>query len=406
MKLEWNISNRYLLAKKRSGTSLIAKVAILGLILAVMTLITVLSVMNGFHKELRGKVLGAISAGYIASYDKFYTYKSLQKTLENQQGILATSPFIEDYGLISYGGLSTGINIRGIDLKQEKITSSILENIDENTFKNENIIIGSEIAKSINANIGDKITLITTKVSSNILSTTPRFKRFVISDIFSSGSEYDTSLVFITLNQAQRLFNLKNQITGLHLKVDDILNADKVIRKAEKNIDSEKYYGVSWLEQKRNFITALNLEKQMIGLILSLIVAVAVFNIISMMIMVVKDKQNDIAILRTFGFSKGQIKKTFFFLGLKIGLTGIIIGTILGVALASNIDPVLGFFEGLFGVEFFPADVFYISNFPSEVQFFDVFLVVSISFILVVLSSIYPAKNASKVNISQTLNSL
>jgi lipoprotein-releasing system permease protein len=405
MKLEWHISNRYLKAKKNSGTSLITKVAISGLILAVMTLITVLSVMNGFHKELRGKVLGAISSGYIASYEPFTEYKHLQDTLQNQTGIIATSPYIEEYGLISYGGFSTGVSIRGVDISQAKNTSAILKDINT-PLTGRTIIIGSEIANTIGAEIGSTITLVTTKISSNIFNSTPRFKRFVVSDIFTSGSEYDTSLVVINLNQAQRLFNMKDQISGLHIKTDNILNADTIIANAEKHIDMQKYYGVSWMEQKRNFITALQLEKQMIGLILSLIVAVAVFNIVSMMIMVVKDKQNDIAILRTFGFSKKQITQTFFLLGVKIGTLGIIVGALLGVLLSYNIDPILGFFETLFGIQFFPEDVFYISNFPSEVQVFDVMLVMSISFILVMLSSIYPAKNASKVNIAHTLNSL
>lgn len=408
MNLEWHLSNRYLIAKKQQGTSLIAKIAIIGLILSIMTLITVLSVMNGFHKELRNRVLNAISHGYISSYSHLQLTDELSKKIKQNKDIVAFSPYIEKYALLSYDNHSAGVSIRGINPILSKKTSSILENISGKLdLSKNNIVIGEGLSMQLNAAIGDKITVVTPQSTSSIFGTMPILKRFVVSGIFNAGvSEYDNSLAFISINNAQILYKMPDEISGIRIKVDDLFLANKIIQEVVESIGSNQYYGVSWQEQKRNFIIALNLEKQMIGAVLSLIIAVAVFNIISMMIMVVNDKRTDIAILRTMGMNPSQIMRIFFYLGIKIGFLGIIIGGIFGILLSLNIGGIIHIIETLFSFKLFPEDVFYISGFPSQIKIADVLMVVSISFILVILSSIYPARTTKNINISQTIKEL
>ncbi|MDC9715395.1 MAG: FtsX-like permease family protein, partial [Gammaproteobacteria bacterium] len=253
--------------------------------------------------------------------------------------------------------------------------------------------------------IGDKVTLLTPQLSVNILGMQPRFKRFTVTGIFDAGvAEYDNNLAFIDLNQAQLLYAMKGKVSGIRLKVDDLFNAKKITNEVIDTLNSGKYYGVDWTQQKANFIKALNLEKQMIGIILSLIIAVAAFNVVSMMVMVVTDKKADIAILRTIGMTPKRIVKIFFYQGVTIGIIGIIIGTILGVALALNIESVIGAIESILGFQFFPQDVFYINRFPSEIHLNDVITVAISAFILVVIASIYPAKRAGNLQISEVLN--
>ncbi len=233
----------------------------------------------------------------------------------------------------------------------------------------------------------------------------PRFKRFTVSGVFDAGvSEYDNNLAFIDLHQAQLLYKMQNKVNGIRLKVDDLFNAKKITNEVLDNLNSEQYYGVDWTQQKANFIKALNLEKQMIGIILSLIIAVAAFNIVSMMVMVVTDKKADIAILRTIGMTPKRIVKLFFYQGVTIGVVGIIIGTILGVLLALNIESVVSGIETILGFQFFPKDIFYINRFPSEIHLSDIIMVTMGALLLVVLASIYPAKRAGNLQISEVLN--
>ncbi len=405
MRIEHFISNRYLLAKKQAGTSLITKVAILGLILAVCILITVLSVMNGFHKELRMRVLDSISHGYITSINTFEDAALAKQTIDAHPNVLRSNSFIERYGLISFGGNAEGILIRGIN-PDEQLTTHILDDLELTTaLSADSIIIGKGLATSLFASVGDKITILTPKLNTSIFGTTPQIKRFTISAIFEGGvSEYDNNLAFINMTDAKALFKT-SEIDGIRLQLTDMMQAEQVLRELSVQLGGN-YYGVSWQTQKHNFFTALQLEKRMIAIVLSLIVAIAVFNVVSMMIMLIKDKKYDIAILRTFGFNKRQIQKTMFYLGVKIGIFAIMIGMILGLILSYFIADVMDAIETLFQTKFFPEDVFYISSFPSEIMLGDVLLVMSVSFVLVILSSIYPALVSSKANISTTLKEL
>ncbi len=409
MSIEFNISSQYLRSNRKKGfVSFISGVSMVGLILGVMTLVTVLSVMNGFHKELRDRVLNAISHAYITEYSGSVTnWQDLQVEINKHPDVINSSPYIERYALISINGKAQGISIRGVDVDLEKQTSILLNKIKygEASLTKNNILIGSGLALQLGANVGDKITLLTPNVSSSIIGIQPRFKRFTVSGVFDAGiNEYDNTLAFIHISQAQKLYSMHNKVSGIRLKVNDLFQAKDIVNEVANSIDGNKYYGVDWTKQKSNFIKALNLEKQMIGIVLSLIIAVAAFNIVSMMIMVVTDKRADIAILKTLGMTPKRIVKIFFYQGLIIGLIGISIGLILGVALSLNIETIVSGIESILGFQFFPKDVFYINRFPSEIHILDIAKVAIGAFILVLAAAIYPARRAGKVEIAKVLN--
>jgi lipoprotein-releasing system permease protein len=409
MSVEFSISNQYLRSNRKKGfVSFISGVSMVGLILGVMTLITVLSVMNGFHKELRDRVLSAISHSTISEYDgSLNNWQELRLTINQHKEVIDSSPYIERYGLLSVNGKAKGISVRGIEPNLEKNTSVLLNKIKSGKvdLSGFNILIGSGLAARLGVTIGDKITLLTPQISSSIIGIQPRFKRFTLSGVFDAGiNEYDNNLAFIHLQKAQTLYSMKDQVSGIRLKVADLFQAKKITAEVLSQLDGDRYYGIDWMQKKANFIKALNLEKQMIGIILSLIIAVAAFNIVSMMVMVVTDKKADIAILRTIGMTPKRIVKLFFYQGITIGVVGIVIGVLLGVALSLNIESVVSGVESILGFQFFPKDVFYINRFPSEIHLADVIKVTAGAFILVILASIYPAKRAGKVEISKVLN--
>ncbi len=409
MSVEFKISNQYLRSNRKKGfVSFISGVSMVGLILGVMTLITVLSVMNGFHKELRDRVLSAISHSTISEYGgSLNNWQELRLIINQHKEVVDSSPYIERYGLLSVNGKAKGISVRGIEPNLEINTSVLLNKIKlgKVDLSGSNILIGSGLAARLGVTIGDKITLLTPQISSSIIGIQPRFKRFTLSGVFDAGiNEYDNNLAFIHLQKAQTLYSMKEQVTGIRLKVTDLFKAKKITTEVLNQLDGDRYYGIDWMQKKANFIKALNLEKQMIGIILSLIIAVAAFNIVSMMVMVVTDKKADIAILRTIGMTPKRIVKLFFYQGITIGVVGIAIGVLLGIALSFNIESVVSGVESILGFQFFPKDVFYINRFPSEIHLADVIKVTVGAFVLVILASIYPAKRAGKVEISKVLN--
>ncbi len=409
MSIEFDISNQYLRSNRKKGfISFISGVSMVGLILGVMTLITVLSVMNGFHKELRDRVLSAISHSYISEHSgPLSDWQELQVKINQHPEVISSSPYIEKYALLNTTKGAQGISVRGIIPQLEKQTSILLDKIKfgSSQLTKSDILIGSGLSNQLSAQVGDKITLLTPELSSNIMGIQPRFKRFTVVGIFDAGiNEYDNNLAFIQLSQAQILYSMKDQVSGIRLKVADLFQAKRITQEVTDKLGSDQYYGIDWTRQKANFIKALELEKQMIGVILSLIVAVAAFNIVSMMVMVVTDKTADIAILRTLGMTPKRIVKVFFYQGLTIGIIGITVGIILGILLSFNIETIVSGIEMILGFEFFPKEVFYINRFPSEIHLNDIINVAFGSFVLVILASIYPAKRAGKITIAKVLN--
>ena len=409
MSVEFHISNQYLRSNRKKGfVSFISGVSMVGLILAVMSLITVLSVMNGFHEELTNRVLNAISHSYITENDNtLENWEELREKINTHDQILASSPYVENFALITSKNSSQGVSVRGIIINLEIKTSALLDEIKYGEIKltedASSVLIGVGLATLLSAGIGDSVTLMAPSRNS-IGLLMPKLKTFTVTGIFNAGlNEYNNNLAFIHLNDAQELFSLDNQVSGIRLKVDNLFEANKITNDVVEKLGSDLYYGVDWMQQKRNFIRALNLEKQMIAVVLSLIIAVAAFNIVSMMVMVVTDKKSDIAILRTIGMTPKRIVKIFFYQGLSIGLIVIVVGTLLGLLLALNIESVISGIETILGFQFFPKDVFYINRFPSVIQLNDVLSVVIGAIVLAVIAAIYPARRAGKINISEVL---
>ncbi|MGB0753976.1 MAG: lipoprotein-releasing ABC transporter permease subunit [Candidatus Pseudothioglobus sp.] len=408
MSVEFNISNQYLRSNRKKGfVSFISGVSMVGLILAVMSLITVLSVMNGFHEELTNRILKTISHSYITGPDDtLENWDELQNKINSQERIIASSPYVEDFALMTSKNNSQGVSVRGILIDQEPSTSALLDDIKYGSLNlsedDSSALIGVGLATLMGVGVGDQITLIApARNALGIL--VPQSQSFLVGGIFNAGlNDYNNGLVFIHLYDAQDLFTLGNKISGIRLKVDNLFDADTITRNV---IDSlgDGYYGLDWMQQQRHFIRALNLEKQMIAIILSLIIAVAAFNIVSMMVMVVTDKKSDIAILRTLGMTPKRIVKIFYYQGVSIGLIGISFGTILGLLLAANIESVISGIESIIGFQFFPKDVFYINRFPSKILPSDVISIILGSLFLVIIAAIYPAKRAGRINISEVL---
>ena len=408
MSVEFLISNKYLRSNRKKGfVSFISGVSMVGLILAVMSLITVLSVMNGFHEEITNRVLNTISHSYITeSDDTLEDWEELRKKINSQEHVVASSPYVEDFALMTSKNASQGISVRGILVDLESTTSSLLNDIKYGDLSlnedDSSILIGVGLATLMGTGIGDQLTLIApTRNSLGLL--VPISTTFTVGGIFNAGlNEYNNGLAFIHLYDAQDLFTLGNEVTGIRLKVDDLFKANIITQETVKSL-GDGFYGVDWMQQKQNFMRALNLEKQMIAIILSLIIAVAAFNIVSMMVMVVTDKKTDIAILRTLGMTPKRIVRIFFYQGLSIGFIGILVGTVLGLLLALNIESVISGIETIIGFQFFPKDVFYINRFPSKILMSDVASIMIGAFILVIIAAIYPARRAGKVNISEVL---
>ena len=408
MSVEFNISNQYLRSNRKKGfVSFISGVSMVGLILAVMSLITVLSVMNGFHEELTNRILNTISHSYITgSDDTLENWDDLQKKINSQDRVIASSPYVEDFALMTSKTATQGVSVRGILIDQESSTSALLDDIKYGSINldedESSALIGVGLATLMGTGVGDQITLIAP--ARNSLGTlVPQSQTFTISGIFNAGlNDYNNGLAFIHLYDAQDLFTLGNKISGIRLKVENLFDANEITKDVVDSLGNG-YYGVDWMQQQKHFIRALNLEKQMIAIILSLIIAVAAFNIVSMMVMVVTDKKSDIAILRTLGMTPKRIVKIFYYQGISIGLIGISIGTILGLLLAMNIESVISGIESIIGFQFFPKDVFYINRFPSKILASDVISIIIGSFILVIIAAIYPAKRAGKINISEVL---
>jgi len=408
MSVEFNISNQYLRSNRKKGfVSFISGVSMIGLILAVMSLITVLSVMNGFHEELTNRILNTISHSYITgSDDTLENWDDLQKKINTQDRVIASSPYVEDFALMTSKTATQGVSVRGILINQESSTSALLDDIKYGSINldedESSVLIGVGLATLMGTGVGDQITLIA-PARNSLGALVPQSQTFTISGIFNAGlNDYNNGLAFIHLYDAQDLFTLGNKISGIRLKVENLFDANEITKDVVDSLGNG-YYGVDWMQQQKHFIRALNLEKQMIAIILSLIIAVAAFNIVSMMVMVVTDKKSDIAILRTLGMTPKRIVKIFYYQGISIGLIGISIGTILGLLLAMNIESVISGIESIIGFQFFPKDVFYINRFPSKILASDVISIIIGSFILVIIAAIYPAKRAGKINISEVL---
>jgi lipoprotein-releasing system permease protein len=409
--LELFIGLRYLRAKRRNQfISFISLTSMVGIILGVTALITVLSVMNGFEKELRERILGMTSHITITRMrESVQDWETLAKTVEHADSrIVGMAPYIRKEVMLSFGRQVKGALLRGVLPERDPAVSDVWEQmlygeLSDLRSGEFGIILGQGLARSLGVVAGDKVTVVTPQASNTPAGILPRLKRFTVKGIFEVGMhEYDSALALVHLDDAARLFRTQSGVTGLRLKLDDLYQVVPVRNELVRSLPGG-YWISDWTQRHANLFRAVKIEKTMMFLILSLIVAVAAFNLVSTLVMVVTDKQADIAILRTLGSTPRSIMVIFIVQGTVIGLVGVLLGALGGVTLAWNIDTVVRWLEGVVGIQFMPADVYYINRFPSELHWNDVTKIVSISFALSILATLYPAWRASRTQPAEAL---
>ncbi|MDH5408576.1 MAG: lipoprotein-releasing ABC transporter permease subunit [Gammaproteobacteria bacterium] len=395
---------RYTRAKRRNHfISFISLSSMLGITLGVMALITVMSVMNGFEKEVRERMLGAIAHLTIMDFEgKINNWPHVIKNVKDHPKVKGAAPFIRAEGMLIYAGNVNGTVIRGVLPKEETAVSEIGDKMVEGKFASLEpgkfrILLGYDLARRIGADVGDKVTMVTPSVNVTPAGVAPRMKRFTVAGIFQFGHDfYDTTLAVVHMDDAAKLLRMQGKASGVRVQVDDLFDAPFVRQELSASDELVRYWIRDWSHFHSNWFRAVKIEKRMIFLLLMLIIAVAAFNIVSTLVMVVTDKESDIAILRTLGASPGMITRIFIIQGTLIGTVGTILGVILGVALSLNVDTVISFIEGLFGFQVLDPSVYYISHFPSDLHWSDVWVISIVSFLLGVGSTIYPARRASR----------
>jgi lipoprotein-releasing system permease protein len=408
--LELFIGLRYTHSKRRTHfISFISMTSMLGIALGVTALITVLSVMNGFEKELRDRILGMASHATVTTYaGRLADWPSLSQELEEEPSIIAMAPYVRGESMLSQGKRVSGALIRGVMPGMEGGVSDVVSHIKggDLTLLEEgeyNIILGNELAIVLGVGVGDSVTVVTPQVTIGPTGILPRLRRFTVVGIFEVGMfEYDRGVALVHIKDAARLFSLDDNVTGLRLKLDDIYKAPRLARELSARLPGG-YRVEDWTRQHANFFRAVKTEKRVMFIILTLIVAVAAFNIVSTLIMVVTDKRSDIAILRTLGASPGSIMKIFIIQGVVIGVLGTALGVAGGLGLALNVETIVPAIENFFNVDFLAADVYYISEVPSELHWKDVWVMASVSMGLSLLATLYPAWRAARTHPAEAL---
>ncbi|MEZ7912183.1 MAG: lipoprotein-releasing ABC transporter permease subunit [Propionivibrio sp.] len=410
MPYELLIGLRYTRAKRRNHfISFISLISMLGIGLGVAALIVVLSVMNGFQTELRSRILGVVSHIQISGANgEMGGWERVAAQAGRQPGVLAAAPFVQAQGMLSHGQAVRGAMVRGILPDYEENVAAFRGHMKEGQFDSLqpdsfNVVLGSDLARLLGVLVGDKVTLIAPQGVVTPAGVVPRMKTFTVSGIFEVGMfEYDSGLALIRMEDAQRLYRMDDRVSGVRLKIDDLFKAPQMARRLALILDVPAYIS-DWTRSHANFFRAVQIEKNMMFIILSLIVAVAAFNIVSTLVMAVTDKQADIAILRTLGASPRSIMAVFMVQGALIGVVGLALGVLGGVLLAHNIDVVVPFIERLLGTQILAKEVYYISSLPSELQWSDVSTITVLSFVLSLVATLYPSWRASRVNPAEAL---
>ncbi len=400
---------RYTHAKRSNHfISFISAVSMAGIALGVAALIIVLSVMNGFQEELRTRILGVASHVEITgSANALPDWQGAAAQASTHAEVVASAPFVMNQTMLAVGENVRGAVVRGILPEYETRVTDLaasmkVGSLDRLKPGEWGIILGYELAQMLGVGAGDKVTVITPQGNITPAGILPRMKQFTVQGIFQAGMyEYDSGLALIHLQDAQKLSRLGDSVSGLRLKIRDLMRAPWVSRELARKMP--EHYISDWTQSHANFFRAVAIEKRMMFLILLLIVAVAAFNIVSTLVMAVTDKRADIAILRTLGARPGGIMKIFIIQGAFIGVLGTVIGITLGVLGALNLETIVPLIEKALGMDLFPADVYYISELPSKLVWADVGVIAGVSFALTLLATLYPSWRASRLNPAESL---
>ena len=414
MSYEFFIGLRYLRAKrKQTFISANTFISVAGIFLGVAALIIVLAVMNGFEIELRDKILGINSHIVLMEYTGgMENHERVMEELKSVDGVVASTPFIYGQAMLKNSGRVTGVVLRGMSIETYgnvinlgEMRDGNIDNLSSGGNKTDlpGVVIGKELAQNLGLLLFDTVEILLPMGISTPMGIVPKIKKFSVVGIFDSGSyEYDSSLVFMSLKNCKKFLGMKDTVTGIEIKVDDIYGAGR-IAKAIQNRLGYPYWARSWMEMNKNLFSALKLEKRVMFIILSLIVIVAAFNIITTLIMTVMEKSRDIAILKSMGATARSIMKIFMIEGIVIGGIGIMLGCIAGIAVALNLEWISRSVENLFGFKILPEGVYYLNEVPSKINYGDVAVIVIAAMLICFLASIYPSWRASKLDPAEAL---
>ncbi len=398
MNYEFFIASRYMHSKENSRfLSVVTVISIGGIALGVTALIIVLSIMNGFESGIREKIIGTTSHITVAAFDEnsFAANDSIYNSIKSVKGVVAAAPVVQGKVAISSRFGSDGVVLRGVDPKENAKVSDINKHIIVGNFAFGNhfepgIVIGTNLAENLGVSIGEKITVFSLKGTDfDPLTSRPLASQYTVEGIFETGMyEYDGSLVYVSLQEAQWLFSMGNKISFIDVKTDNIYEAASIARKIGDRL-GYRYFAVDWSHTHKNLFSWMTLEKWAMFLALSLIIAVAGFNIVSNLIMVVLEKRKAIGILKALGAKRSSIRKIFIIKGIIVGLIGILLGNIIGIALC--------FIQDKYSIISLPADIYFISKLPVEIHLIDIVGISLITFIITYLASLYPANKASSL---------
>lgn len=408
--VELFIGLRYIRAKRRTRfISFITGTSILGIIIGVWALISVLSVMNGFERELRDRILTVVSHARVVGADNWLSdWSKTAESVQSHSNVLAAAPYIFSHALLKHNGRVNAALVRGVQPDLESNVSNIADSIISGNMADLRsgefgIVLGEDLAAGLGAFVGNKVVLVSTQGRSTPAGLLPRLKRFTVVAIFNLNFyEYDNGLALAHIDDIGLLQRSGQYVSGLRLVYDDVFEAPGITREL-KNLLGSDYRVYDWTIEYSNLFEALKIERRVMFIILLLIVAVAAFNIVSTLVMLVSDKQTDIAVLRTLGISPGSVMAIFILHGAIIGVAGTLIGILAGVATSLNLETLIPWAEELFNTEFFPDQIYVISRFPAELKWEDVSRIGVAAFIISLLATIYPAWRASKTNPSEAL---
>lgn len=405
------IGLRYLRAKRKNGfISFISLASFLGIALGVTVLITVLSVMNGFDQQIRQKIFSLADQVTVSNYQgKITRWEHLSQTIKQQPYVSAVTPFVDGQGMLTKAGEMVPVLVKGVLPRGQRQVANMDHTFVEGGFDSlvpgaYGALLGSQLAARLGVIVGDKITLISPKVTVTPMGMMPRYKRLTVRGIFhvGSGFGYDGSLAFLHLEDAQKIYQKGSAVSGLRVRVDDLYHAIPVTTALQETIGGPYQIG-NWTQQYGQLFQAIQMEKTMMFLILFLIIGIAAFNLVSMLVMMVTDKQSEIAILRTQGASRGMIMAIFVVQGCAIGVIGTALGVLSGVLLSMHVTEILTWLENLIEHHFVMESVYWIDYLPSKLMSSDVKLVASLTLLMCLLATLYPAAKAAKTNPAQAL---
>lgn len=403
------IGLRYLRAKRRNHfISFISLISMAGIAVGVAILITVISVMNGFEKELRERILGMVSHATVSTWDRpFEDWPELIENARLNPEVIGAAPFVEQQTLLKGRDVAGGL-VRGIDPAlepsvsdlDEQMISGSLDALGEERWR---VVLGLELAARLGVGPGDPVTIFAPEIRATAAGVMPQVRRFTVVGIFEAGvHEFDSSLAIVHWKDAQALFRTGEGVTGVRLEFTDLFRARSIALELADSLPG--FYRVrDWTQQNANWFRAVQMEKTMMFIILSLIIVVAAFNIISTLVMLVTDKQADIAILKTMGLSPGRVMQVFVVQGMSIGVIGTLLGTVGGIVLALNVESIVAALESLLNTEFLSADIYYISDLPSDLEWGDVARFSGLALVLSLLSTLYPAWRAGRTRPAEAL---